>query len=104
MPWLTELGYKHCFYLGGGNCMHLVDSANKFFRTTPVVHEVSAGIAAEYYSDLGHSKNCEASKLQSRDANKNYCLIDEKSLCKLLFPCLVLVSVFAAQAIPFLSH
>ena len=53
MHWLTELGYKHCFYLGGGNCMHLVDSANKFFRITPVVHEVSAGIAAEYYSNLG---------------------------------------------------
>ena len=56
MSWLTEIGYKHCFYLGGGNCMHLVDSANKFFTTTPVVHEVSAGIAAEYYSDLAERK------------------------------------------------
>jgi acetolactate synthase-1/2/3 large subunit len=52
MLWLSELNYAQCFFLGGGNCMHLVDSANKFFNTTPVIHEVSAGIAAEYFTDL----------------------------------------------------
>jgi acetolactate synthase I/II/III large subunit len=52
MLWLSELNYTQCFFLGGGNCMHLVDSANKFFNTTPVIHEVSAGIAAEYFTDL----------------------------------------------------
>ena len=56
MLWLTELNYKHCFYLGGGNCMHLVDSANKYFDTTPVIHEVSAGIAAEYFTDLASNE------------------------------------------------
>jgi acetolactate synthase-1/2/3 large subunit len=57
MSWLVDLDYKHCFYLGGGNCMHLVDSANKFFETTPVVHEVSAGIAAEYFTDLANNNS-----------------------------------------------
>ena len=52
MLWLSELDYSQCFFLGGGNCMHLVDSASKFFNTTPVIHEISAGIAAEYFTDL----------------------------------------------------
>ena len=27
MDWLVELGYTHCFFVGGGNVMHLLESA-----------------------------------------------------------------------------
>lgn len=52
MDSLVDLGYTHCFFVNGGNIMHLVESASHRFRTIPVVHEVSAGIAVEYYNEL----------------------------------------------------
>lgn len=52
MTWLTELGYTHCFFVGGGNVMHLLESASKKFKCVPVVHEVAAGIAAEYFNEV----------------------------------------------------
>lgn len=48
--WLVELGYTHCFFLGGGNVMHLVESFSRRLECIPVIHEVSAGIAAEYFN------------------------------------------------------
>jgi acetolactate synthase-1/2/3 large subunit len=39
MDWLVELGYTHCFFVAGGNIA--------------VVHEVAAGIAAEYFNESG---------------------------------------------------
>jgi acetolactate synthase-1/2/3 large subunit len=50
METLSKLGYKKCFYLGGGNSMHLLESASRYFDCIPVVHEVTAAIAAEYYN------------------------------------------------------
>ncbi len=50
--WLLELGYTHCFFVAGGNIMHLLNSARTRFHCVPVVHEVSAGIAAEYFNEL----------------------------------------------------
>ena len=50
MEALSNLGYKKCFYLGGGNSMHLLESASRYFDCIPVVHEVTAAIAAEYYN------------------------------------------------------
>jgi acetolactate synthase-1/2/3 large subunit len=50
MEALSNLGYKKCFYLGGGNSMHLLESASRYFECIPVVHEVTAAIAAEYYN------------------------------------------------------
>ena len=50
METLTSLGYRKCFYLGGGNSMHLLESASRYFDCIPVVHEVTAAIAAEYYN------------------------------------------------------
>ena len=47
--WLKEFGYTHFFYVGGGNVMHLVESFSQTFTGIPVVHEVAAGIAAEYF-------------------------------------------------------
>jgi acetolactate synthase-1/2/3 large subunit len=49
---LLEAGYTTCFSLGGGNIMHLVESFSRKFEIVPVVHEVSACIAAEYFNEL----------------------------------------------------
>jgi acetolactate synthase-1/2/3 large subunit len=55
--WLVELGYTHCFFLGGGNVMHLLESCSRKFTCIPVVHEVAAGIAAEYFNEIAdHGK------------------------------------------------
>ena len=51
--WLVELGYTHCFFVAGGNIMHLLDGARTRFTCVPVVHEVAAGIAAEYFNEAG---------------------------------------------------
>lgn len=51
LDWLLELGYTHCFFVGGGNVMHLLESARKKLTCVPVVHEVAAGIAAEYFNE-----------------------------------------------------
>lgn len=49
--WLAEAGYTHCFFVSGGNIMHLLNSARKRFTCIPVVHEVAAGIATEYFNE-----------------------------------------------------
>jgi acetolactate synthase-1/2/3 large subunit len=51
MNWLQEFGYTHCFFVGGGNNMHLLESASHRFTCIPVVHEVAAGIATEYFNE-----------------------------------------------------
>ncbi len=50
MSGLSAQGYKKCFFVGGGNSMHLLESASKLFECIPFVHEVSAAIAAEYFN------------------------------------------------------
>ena len=50
--WLAELGYTHCFFLAGGNIMHLLESCSRKFTCIPVVHEVAAGIAVEYFNEV----------------------------------------------------
>lgn len=49
--WLLELGYTHCFFVAGGGCMHLIDGFRTRFQCIPVVHEVTAGIAAEHFNE-----------------------------------------------------
>ncbi|MDP1712743.1 MAG: thiamine pyrophosphate-binding protein [Candidatus Nanopelagicaceae bacterium] len=49
--WLTDQGYTHCFFVAGGNIMHLLNSARSRFTCIPVVHEVAAGIAVEYFNE-----------------------------------------------------
>jgi len=49
--WLIELGYTHCFMVAGGGCMHLIDGFRSKFTVVPVVHEVTAGIAAEHFNE-----------------------------------------------------
>jgi acetolactate synthase-1/2/3 large subunit len=50
MDVLVEQGYTHCFFVGGGNVMHLLESARTRMECVAVVNEVSAGIAAEYFN------------------------------------------------------
>lgn len=50
--WLVEAGYTHCFYVAGGNIMHLLNSARTRFKCIPVIHEVAAGVATEYFNEL----------------------------------------------------
>jgi acetolactate synthase-1/2/3 large subunit len=47
---LRDAGYTHCFFVAGGNVMHLLNSARKIFKTVPVIHEVAASIATEYFN------------------------------------------------------
>ena len=54
---LKELGYTKCFYVAGGNIMHLLESASKVFECVPFIHEVAAGIAAEYHNEAIVNEN-----------------------------------------------
>lgn len=54
--WLVEAGYSKCFSLGGGNIMHLVESVSRAMQVIPVVHEVAAGIATEYFNHTGNGQ------------------------------------------------
>lgn len=54
--WLCDLGYTHCFFVSGGNSMHLLNAARQKMVCIPVVHEVSAGIAAEYFNESNLSQ------------------------------------------------
>ena len=51
ITWLQSLGYTHCFFVSGGNSMHLLNAARQKMTCIPVVHEVSGGIAAEYFNE-----------------------------------------------------
>jgi acetolactate synthase-1/2/3 large subunit len=50
--WLVSLGYTHCFFVAGGNIMHLLESCSHKLTCIPVIHEVAAGIAAEYFNEV----------------------------------------------------
>ena len=50
--WLKASGYSHCYFVAGGNIMHLLNSARKALVCVPVVHEVAAAIATEYHNAL----------------------------------------------------
>ena len=50
--WLVSLGYTHCFFVAGGNIMHLLESCSRRLTCIPVIHEVAAGTAAEYMNEV----------------------------------------------------
>jgi acetolactate synthase-1/2/3 large subunit len=50
--WLADLGYTTCFFVAGGNIMHLLESFRHRFAMRPTVHEVCAGVAAEYFNEI----------------------------------------------------
>lgn len=47
---LLRLGYTHCYFVAGGNIMHLLDSVRTRMVCVPFIHEVGAAIAAEYHN------------------------------------------------------
>ncbi len=51
VDWLKDEGYTHCFSVAGGNAMHLLDAVRRTMVCVPVVHEVAAGIAVEYFNE-----------------------------------------------------
>jgi acetolactate synthase-1/2/3 large subunit len=50
VDWLVRAGYTHCFFVAGGNIMHLLDSVRTRMACVPFVHEVGAAIAVEYFN------------------------------------------------------
>jgi acetolactate synthase-1/2/3 large subunit len=49
---LVDLGYTHCFFVAGGNIMHLIESLSHRVKMVPVVNEVATVIAAEYFNEV----------------------------------------------------
>ena len=52
VQWLKQEGYGTCYFVAGGNIMHLLDGVRKQMRCIPVVHEVAAAIAVEYHNEV----------------------------------------------------
>ena len=52
MTWLKFAGYTHCFFVAGGNAMHLIESASYKFECIPFINEVGAGIAADSFNEI----------------------------------------------------
>ena len=52
MARLVEEGYTQCFFVPGGGSMHLLEAASRVFNCVPFVNELSAAIAAEYFTAL----------------------------------------------------
>ena len=50
--WLKASDYSHCYFVAGGNIMHLLNSARQVLVCVPVVHEVAAVIATEYHNAI----------------------------------------------------
>ncbi len=48
---LINEGYDTCFFVAGGNSMHLLEAARHRLECVPVVHELTATIATEYYNE-----------------------------------------------------
>jgi acetolactate synthase-1/2/3 large subunit len=52
MAWLRNSGYTHCFFVAGGNAMHLIESASQEFNCVPFINEVGAAIAADSFNEI----------------------------------------------------
>jgi acetolactate synthase-1/2/3 large subunit len=52
MEWLKIAGYTHCFFVAGGNAMHLIESASYRFDCIPFINEVGAAIAADSFNEI----------------------------------------------------
>jgi len=57
VSWLFEAGYTHCFFVAGGNVMHLVEAASQKFTCIPFIHEVGCTIAAEYFNESSNDSS-----------------------------------------------
>jgi acetolactate synthase-1/2/3 large subunit len=57
VEWLYDAGYTHCFFVPGGNVMHLIESASRKFICVSFIHEIGCTIAAEYFNETGTGPN-----------------------------------------------
>ncbi len=57
VQWLKSEGYTHCFFVAGGNIMHLLNSVRNEMSCIPFVNEVGAAIAVESFNETSGSKN-----------------------------------------------
>lgn len=57
MDWIKEAGFTHCFFVAGGNAMHLIESASSRFECIPFINEIGAGIAAESFNEICAEEN-----------------------------------------------
>ena len=57
VQWLKSEGYTHCFFVAGGNIMHLLNSVRNEMTCIPFVNEVGAAIAVESFNETSNSKN-----------------------------------------------
>lgn len=48
---LKDAGYTTVFFVSGGNIMHLIESFSSRFKMIPVLHEVSAVLATDYFNE-----------------------------------------------------
>jgi acetolactate synthase I/II/III large subunit len=55
--WFKDSGYTTCFFVAGGNIMHLIESFSKTLEMIPVIHEVAAAIAADYFNETSSADN-----------------------------------------------
>jgi len=58
--WLLDEGYTHCFFVAGGNIMHILNSVREKFVCIPFVHEFGAAVAAEYFTAASGSDDSKA--------------------------------------------
>jgi acetolactate synthase-1/2/3 large subunit len=56
VQWLKGEGYSHCFFVAGGNIMHLLNSVRTEMTCIPFVNEVGAAIAVESFNATSSSK------------------------------------------------
>ena len=56
VSWLKQEGYGTCYFVAGGNIMHLLDGVRNQLQCIPVVHEVAAAIAVEYHNEAVSSQ------------------------------------------------
>lgn len=47
---LLRLGYRSCYFVAGGNIMHILNSVRTRMKCIPFAHEVGAAIATEYHN------------------------------------------------------
>jgi acetolactate synthase-1/2/3 large subunit len=52
VSWLVQEGYDTCYFVAGGNIMHLLNGVRTRVHCVPVVHEVAAAIAVEYHNEV----------------------------------------------------
>ena len=57
VQWLKSEGYTHCFFVAGGNIMHLLNSVRNEMTCIPFVNEVGAAIAVESFNETSNSRN-----------------------------------------------